>query len=202
MRTAKYVISEAPKSIAEWPASERMASEPEASPTATLAKVSPPDANTDPSATFSLCPCMAASSPLPAILLPEIGAGFLQGVAIFAHEPRAQIRGRRHVVDTADALPRRPDVFPRAFFVLADRKLLVRRAEVDFDAGGIDARPQKITVHAADRGGVDDVLGTARNDHLLELRRHDALARRDEARAEIGEIGADHTRGRDVAAGG
>src|SRR5258708_38246291 len=102
MRTAKYVISEAPKSMPEWPASDRMASEPETSPTTTLAKVNPPDASTDPSATFSLCPCMAASSPLPASLLFEIGAGFLQGVAIFAHEPRAQIRGRRHVVNAAD----------------------------------------------------------------------------------------------------
>src|SRR4029077_5751170 len=108
-----------------------MASEPERSPTATLAKVSPPDANTDPSATFSLCPCMAVSLPLPAILLSEIGAGFLQGIAIFAHEPRAQIRGRRHVVDAADPLPRRPNVLPRAFFVLTDRQLLVRRGKVD-----------------------------------------------------------------------
>jgi hypothetical protein len=32
---------------------------------------------------------MAASLPLSANLLSEIGGGFLQGVAIFAHQPRA-----------------------------------------------------------------------------------------------------------------
>src|SRR5712692_3231180 len=195
-------MSAAPKSITEWPASERMASEPDRSPTAALAKASPPDAKTDPSATFSLLPCMAVPRRCRrSFTLPQISAGFLQGVAIFAHEPRAQIRGRRHVVDAADALPRRPDVFPGAFFVLADRQLLVRCAKVDFDAGGLDARPQEIAVHAADRGGVDDVLGAARKNHVLEFLRHDTLAGGDEARAEIGKIGADHARGGDVAAG-
>ena len=40
------------------------------------------------------------------------------------------------------------------------------------------------------------------DDHVLEAGRRHALARRDEARAEIGEVRAEHARGRDVPAGG
>src|ERR1044072_2808951 len=105
-------MSGAPKWIAERPASERMASEPDARPTRPFARVRQPEARTDPNATFSLCSCTAAPCRGRQFHSREIGGRFLQGLAIFTPQPRAEFRGRRHVVDAADALSRRPDVFP------------------------------------------------------------------------------------------
>src|SRR5215469_13533467 len=58
MRMAKNVIDVAARSMSEWAASERIASDPEASPTTALARVSPADTATDPSATRSLTSCI------------------------------------------------------------------------------------------------------------------------------------------------
>src|SRR5262249_45819552 len=49
----------APRSISEWPASERMASEPVEKPTKALAMVSPAEAAIEDKATCSFSACMA-----------------------------------------------------------------------------------------------------------------------------------------------
>ena len=49
-----YVITVAPKSISEWPASDKIASDPVANPTSPLAMVSPAEAAIEVSATCSL----------------------------------------------------------------------------------------------------------------------------------------------------
>src|SRR5262249_42145180 len=140
MRTARNVMSVAPRSMAECAASERIASEPDKRPTIAFAAVRPPEASTGVSGTFFLLPCLAA----PAAILAEIGAGFLQRLAIFADQPRAKLGRGWHVVNAADALTRGPDVLPRPLFVLAHGKLLVRRRKIDLDAGGIDAWLQEV----------------------------------------------------------
>src|SRR5690242_12643837 len=50
-------------------------------------------------------------------LLRAIACGFRHGFAIFPDQPRAKLRGRRHVRDAADALSGRPDVLPGTLFV-------------------------------------------------------------------------------------
>src|SRR5262249_47711978 len=63
MRMAKNVIDVAARSMSECAASERIASDPEASPTTALARVSPADTPTDPSATRSLTSCIGRLRP-------------------------------------------------------------------------------------------------------------------------------------------
>jgi hypothetical protein len=60
---AKNVIDVAARSMSEWAASERIASEPEASPTTALAAVSPADTATEVSATRSFTSCIGRLRP-------------------------------------------------------------------------------------------------------------------------------------------
>src|SRR5690242_4824103 len=120
MRTAYQVITVAAKSSAECAASESKAREPDSRPTTALASVSPPEAASEVSATRSFCSCIRApqSGRGSAGQLGNLAHGFAHGLAIFAHESRAQFRGARHVVDAADALAGRPDVLPGALLVI------------------------------------------------------------------------------------
>src|SRR4051812_18599179 len=116
MRTAYHVMTVAAKSSAECAASDSKASEPDSRPTTVFAIVSPPEAAIEVSATRSLSACISCVS------LPASGGlrnrqlcRLVHCLAIFLHQARAKLRGRRHVFDAADALASRPDVLPRAF---------------------------------------------------------------------------------------
>src|SRR4051794_32481439 len=144
MRTAYQVITVATKSSAECAASESSASEPESRPTIALAIVNPPEAAIEVSATLSLVSCIfsAIEGPLLESARPprkrgpedgfnsartsirpalgrarDVARGLRHGFAVFEDQPRAQLGGRRHVRDAADALSGRPHVLPGALLV-------------------------------------------------------------------------------------
>src|ERR1043165_2797603 len=199
MRTAYQVITVGAKSSAECAASGTSASEPESTPTTALAIVRPPEAAIEVSATRSLFSCISAlqSGGGRARSFGHLARRLAHRLAVLVDQPGAQLRRARHIVDAADALAGRPHALPGALFVV-EIELLGRRPQVDVSrARGLDAWPQEIAVHAADRRGVDDIIRVGRDDHVLEFRHRHAFARRDEARAEVGEVGAEHARGRD-----
>ena len=138
MRTAYQVITVATKSSAECAASDSSASEPEKHADHGLGDRQPARGRDrgQRDAFFRLLHQLAvrrraiAPSPPPLRSSPR-------GIRA---QPRAQLRGARHIVDAADALAGRPHVLPRALLVI-EIELLGRRRQVDIRGPrGIDAR--------------------------------------------------------------
>ena len=98
-------------------------------------------------------------------------------------------------MDSADTLPTAPDV-PPGFCVLiaAGPEVHLRRIALR-QIGRIESRlddgwREIVAMHAGEQVRVDDVVGGAVDDHLLIAVNGPRLLRRDEGRADIGEIGA------------
>ncbi len=115
-------------------------------------------------------------------------------------EPGHDLGGGRGVEDLADALAGAPDVAPRLGLGVAARgevhlALVGLGQRVGIEAGRGDAALQVVAVHAGEEVGVDDLLAGRFDDALLVALGRVGFLAGDEARADIGEVGADGLRG-------
>ena len=119
--------------------------------------------------------------------------------------PVDELGDRRRVGDLADTLARAPDVAPRLGLHVAagaevHLRLVGNRQIVRIEPGRGDRGAEIVAVHAGEEVGVDDVVrGVLRQRGLVGFVSVGFL-RRDEARAHIGEVGAQRQRGGDCEA--
>ena len=122
---------------------------------------------------------------------------------VLRQRPRDHLVDRQHLGNARRRVPRAPDVLPalRAVFAGADVDVL---ADVDgaaggqivgVEAGGFDRGPQHVGLQAGEGGGQQNVVGAARDQHVLVSGVRHALARRDELGAHVSEVAAERLGG-------
>src|SRR5215210_3036468 len=125
------------------------------------------------------------------------------GGAILRQRSRDEIVNREYFGDTGGGMSGAPDIAPAlgTFFASADVDVLsdidraALRQVIRVEARDNNGRPQHVGLQAGKGGGQQNIVGAARNQHLLVPHIGHALFGCDELGAHIGEVAAERLRG-------